>query len=67
VIVARHLGEAGFAFYAKAVHRLGVLSYSELLDWLQLHGGVLRASGPPLDDGETFDEEAFSGLRELLR
>jgi hypothetical protein len=61
VIVASRLGEPGFLRFVHELNALGVLDRAELLSWLELHGCVLRATEEPLDDGERFDEEAFSG------
>ena len=52
MIVARRLGDGGFVNFLKELHRLGVLQHAELLDWLALHGSVLRATEPPLDRGD---------------
>ena len=67
MIVARRLGEEGFVVFLQELHWLGVLQHAELLAWLSLHGAVLRAIEPPLDDGETFHEERISDLWERLR
>ena len=60
VIVARRVGEEGFLTYVKALHRLGVLQHPELLNWLALHGHVLRATEPPLDAGDGLPDYARS-------
>jgi hypothetical protein len=65
VIVARRFGEDGFASFAKVLHRLGVLSYSELLDALAFHGALLRTA-LPLDAGDGVPEELLDWLREDL-
>lgn len=51
MIVARRLGEEGYVTFLKELQRLGVLQHAELLNWLALHGSVLRATEPPLDTG----------------
>jgi hypothetical protein len=66
VLIARGVGEEGFASYAHALAVLGVLDREELLGWLAFHGAVLRATEPPLDDGETLDEAALADLQKRL-
>ena len=47
MIVAAEIGTAGFVSFVKALHRLRVVPYSELLDLLEFHGAVIRATKPP--------------------
>jgi hypothetical protein len=62
MLVATRLGDLGFVAFAKGLHRLDVIDHDELLRWLELHGDVIRATEPPLDDGERFDEDALLAL-----
>ena len=49
---AAHVGEDGFVPYLYALLRLAVIDRAELRGWLALHGSVLRAIEPPLDQGD---------------
>lgn len=66
MIVAFRVGEVGFLAYVKALQRLGVLRHAELLNWLTLHGHVLRATEPPLDTGDGVPDSLIAMLLEDL-
>ena len=66
MIVARRLGEEGYVVFLKELHRLGVLQHAELLNWLTLHGHVLRATEPPLDTGDGVPDSFIAMLLEDL-
>lgn len=66
MIVARRLGEEGFLTYVKALQRLGVLQHAELLNWLTLHGHVLRATEPPLATGDGVPDSLIAMLLQDL-
>lgn len=53
------------AFLGELV-RMGVLTRGEKLAWLALHGAVMRATLPPLDDGRGINEEALAALADEL-
>lgn len=48
------------------LRRLRVLSQTEVLAWLGLHGAVVSLSEAPLDEGAGLDEQAFAGLERDL-
>ena len=49
---AAHVGTPGFVEYVHRLAELGVLDREERLRWVALHGAVLRATEPPLDQGD---------------
>lgn len=61
-VVARRLGEPGYVRFVKRLAELGVLDREERRGWIALHGAVLRATEPPLDDGTGPDEQALTAL-----
>jgi hypothetical protein len=65
-IVGAEVGREGFVAYLGELRRLGVLSQAEKLGWLALHGGLMRATLPPLDDGTGVDEERLQALVQQL-
>ena len=64
-LVAYHVGQPGFVAFARALRNAGVLSQGEFLNWLELHGSILRLD-PPLEGEEGFDEDAFAELERAL-
>jgi hypothetical protein len=65
-VKASHVGEAGFVRYLHELHRRQVISRREVVAWTALHGALIRHSEPPLDDGDSLDEEALSELQREL-
>jgi hypothetical protein len=63
-LVARTVGEEDFVRFLVALRRLGVIDRTEKVRWLALHGAVIRAIEPPLEDDSGFDEAAFAALAE---
>jgi len=51
MLIAARVGEQGFVQFLHRLHELGVLDRYEVLQWLALHGAVLRLD-PPLDESE---------------
>jgi hypothetical protein len=62
VIVGAQVGLEGFTSFLGLLVRLGVLTPKEKRGWLGLHGAVMRATLPPLDDGTGINEEEFEAL-----
>ena len=63
---AHRLGEEGFVAFLTELVCLGVPTGLEKLEWLTLHGAVIRAALPPLDEGSGI-EQAFADVERGLR
>jgi hypothetical protein len=64
LLIAAPLGAPGFTSFVKGLERVGVLSRVERLEWIRLHGAVVRASGLPLDPGDGVSQELLDRLEE---
>ena len=61
-VIAAQIGEEGFVPFLGELVRLGVLTRDEKRAWLALHGAVMQATLPPLDDGQGVDHKALDAL-----
>lgn len=61
---AARVGTDGFVPFVYALLPLGVIDRAELRAWLELHGSLLRAVEPPLDQGNGVSDAVVARLLE---
>ena len=65
-VVASQLGTEGFVAFVGHLRQLAVVSAAEKSTSIALHGAVMRATLPPLDDGRGIDEQTLAALVDEL-
>jgi hypothetical protein len=64
-ITAHRIGDVGYAAYARALYRLGVLDRDEWLGLVTFHAAVMVASRPPDAEDGADDHLLDAFVREL--